>query len=89
MNSFRQESGRIDGKAEQDCGNRENRRLSPSAFVIESTFGIAAGAFTTGVHKSAVESRVSVTPNALNYIVISQQECTGYAKLFNFYFFRR
>ncbi len=49
--------------------------------MIESPFGIAAGAFTTGVHKSAAESRVSGTPNALNYIVIPQQEHTGYAKL--------
>ncbi len=60
--------------------------LSPSARVIESPFGIAAGAFSTEVHKSAAESRVSVTPNALNYIVIPQQEHTGYAKLFHFNF---
>lgn len=38
--------------------------------MIESPFGIAAGAFTTGVQKSAAESRVSVTPNALNEIGI-------------------
>lgn len=73
----------------QGCGNRENCRLSPSARVIEPPFGIAAGAFSTGVHKSAAESRVSVTPNALNYIVIPQQEHTGYAKLLHFYFLMR